>query len=328
MAGIPSLSSLRGGVNPVLSRELAGLINDPARFLSPRIVPARDGVAAGARESGTIITSSGLFGDGSTPLKRAVGASNNKNPGESLSAVTYTSEEYNLSDDIDERKIDGALIDYLQFTVEDIASRLSIQREVDLNDLLCTAANWTTNSFSAGTAWTDPSADPFNDMDTLLSSIGKYGRDANTIYLSKAALDAVRRNAGVKQYFPTDSNRNAISKPKVLEFIASEFGIAPERVFVQETSRNSANAGQAKSVDYLNGSTRYFWAGHVDLNDGVVAGDRGLTVRPSAVCRVMTKDPEFRQEEQSKPFPGMFVLGYWREALFQVNEQLGGLITA
>jgi hypothetical protein len=53
-----------------------------------------------------------------------------------------------------------------------------------------------------------------------------------------------------------------------------------------------------------------------------------LTVRPSAVCRVMTKDPEFRQEEQSKPFPGMFVLGYWREALFQVNEQLGGLITA
>lgn len=327
MAGIPSLASLRGGVNPVLSAELAGLINDPARFISPAVIPARDGVAVGARESGTVITSTGLFGDSSTPLKRAVGASNNLSPGESLGTVTYTSEEYNLADEIDGRKIDGALIDYLGFVVEDIASRLSIQREVDLNTLLTTAANWTSNSFTAGTAWNDPSADPFSDMATIASNVGKFGRKVNTIYMSHAALEAARNNPGVKQYFPTDSNRNFVSAGRLKAAIAEEFEVPVERVFVQDTARNSAKAGQTKSIDYLNGSSRFFWAGYVDLGDGVAAGERGLVVRPSSVCRVMTRAPEFRNEEISRPFVGQFVLGYWREALFALNEQLGGLIT-
>lgn len=328
MAGQPSLASLRGGVNPILSAELAGLINDPARFMSPRVIPARNGVEKGALESGTIITSSGLFGDGSTVLKRAVGASNNSNPGETLGTVTYTSEEYNLSDEIDGRKIDGALIDYLAFTVEDIASRLSIQREVDTDTLLTTAANWSTNSFSAGTAWTDPAADGIANIDVMASSIGKFGRDANTLYFSKAAFDALRRNVGYRQYLPTTDNRNSVSASQMAEFLASEFGIPVERVFVQKTSRNTANAGQNKSINYLNPSSRYCWMGYVDLDASVIAGQRGMTMRPSAAVRVMTKAPEFRNEEISRPFVGQFVLGYWREALALVNEQLGGLITA
>lgn len=328
MAGNPSLSSLRGGVDPVLSAEVAGLINDPSRFISPAIVPPRDGVAAGARESGTIITSTGLFGDASTPLKRAVGASNNMTPGETLGSLTYSSEEYNLADEIDERKIDGALIDYLGFAVADLTSRLLIQREIDLNSLLTTAANWSTNSFSAGTAWTDPSADPFNDMTTLQSSIKTYGMPVNTVYMSQACLDALRKNPGVKQYFPRDENRNFISPERMRRAVADEMGIPVERVFVQETARNSANAGQTKSIGYLNGSSRFFWAGYIDLNDGVLAGQNGLTVRPTSVCRVLTKAPEVRRESIVRPFVGEFLLNYWREALFEVNDELGGLITA
>lgn len=327
MAANPSLSSLRGGVNPVLSAELAGLVNAADRHIAAQVVPPRDGVAVDALESGTVITSTGLFGDGSTPLKRAVGASNNLNPGESLGTVTYQSEEFNLADHIDQRKVNGALIDYLGFTVTDLFSRLSIQREVDLNALLTSAAQWTTNSFTAGTAWNNSSADPFNDIDTMMSSIGKYGVDPNTVYFSKAAFDQLRRNPGVKQYFQMDSQRNLISAPRMIEAIASELGVPAERIFVQKTSRNSANAGQAKSIDYLNGSSRFCWIGYIDTGRDVLAGERGLTMRPTAAARVITSAPEVLTDELLTPYQGPYVLAKWQEALFEVNDELGGLIT-
>jgi hypothetical protein len=328
MAGQPSLAALRGGVSPILSAQLAGLVNDPNRHIAQRVIPARNGVEKGALESGTIITSSGLFGDGSTALKRAVGASNNRNPGEALGTVTYTSEEYNLSDEIDGRKIDGALIDYLGLTVEDIAARLLIQREVDTDALLTTAANWPTNSLSALPAWTDDAADGIANIDVMVSSIGKFGRDANTLYFSKAGFDALRRNVGYRNYLPTTDNRNSVSASAMVGFLASEFDIPVKRIFVQKTARNTANAGQTKSVNYLNPTSRFCWVGYIDIDGDVIAGKEGLTLRPSAAARVMTKAPEFRNEAITRPFVGQFVLSYWREALTQVNEQLGGLITA
>lgn len=327
MAGNPSLASLRGGINPILSAELAGLVNDRERFLSSRVVPIRNGVAVGARESGTIITSGGLFGDASTPIHRAIGASNNLSPGDSLGTVEYSSKEYNLASRIDERKINGALIDALGFEVTSLFNRLAIGREKELNTLLTTTANWSTNSFTASTGWTDVAADPIADIDTMVSRVGKYGMDSLTFYFSKAGLDALRRNKGVRQYFPSDSNRNSVSTPNMLAFLASEFGVDPSRVFVQRTAENTANANQPQSIDYINGSSRFCWVGYIDTGDSVLAGEQGLTMRPTACARVLTSAPEVRTEQQIDPSPSTYVLNRWVEALFEVNDQLGGLIT-
>lgn len=326
MAANPSLSSLRGGVDPVLSAELAGLVNDAERYLSAQVVPPRDGVAAGARESGTVITSSGLFGDASTPYKRAIGASNNHTPGEDVGNIKYQSDEFNMADHVDGRKINGALIDFLGFTVTDLFARLSIGREKDLNTLLTTAGNWA-DSFTAGTAWNNASADPFNDIDTMMTAKGKFGVDPNTIYFSKAGFDALRRNPGVKQYFSVDSQRNLISKPRMIEAIAAELGVPEARVFVQETSHNTANAGQPKSIEYLNGANRFCWIGYIDTGAGVIAGEQGLTMRPTAAARVVTEAPAVLTDELLKPYKGPYVLAKWQEALFSVNTELGGLIT-
>ena len=326
MAGLPSIASLRGGVNPVLSDQLAGLVNDPANFIAAAVVPPRDGVAVNALDSGTIITSAGLFGDGSTPLKRARGASNNKTPGNALSSVTYTSVEYNISDELDEADVDAALIDLLDFATEDLFTRLAIQREKDLHDLLVTAANWTTHSFAA-TAWTDAGADPFKDISEMVSRVGRFGRKPNTVYMSHAAFKAARENDAVRTFMDVTGNRNFIEADVMKAAIAASSGVPVERVYVQDTSANSANAGQDLSVDYLSGSSRFAWLGYIDTNARVVRGRQGLTMRPSAVVRVLTKAPEVRNEEISRPFVGQFILARWREALTKVNEQLGGLIT-
>jgi hypothetical protein len=312
-------------VDDILSDVAAVAMNPPKNFVGTRILPPTPfGVAA---KTGVVIRAAiaAAFGDGSTSLRRAPGASFATAPGATLDNVTYIAEQYGFQTSIPDETQRDAQLNLWKFKLGIAASLMAIERERTLLDFLSTAATWT-ESFTAGTAWTAAGSDPMSDLATAQSAIDKYGPSPNTIVLGYAAFDALRRNSVYLSFGKSTDDRQIASTNEVLANIAAKFDIPADRVFLAKASKNTANAGAEAVLERIMGGRA--WLGYIELGEGTSVTIDGQSVNTvaTAALRLPVQPMEVEQFRDANLRSEVANLTF-EEAIVAVNPQLGCLVS-
>lgn len=285
MAIFPTSPTYRP-VDPIFQGIVHGLMNKPERYLAGRIAPAKD---VGDNATGTImrIGDNSLFGDYNAKLKRAPGARHYRSPGVEFAAATsYVCEERSEEREVPDTKLKDSQLPVDLFRLEAMAASIDLRLELELGmgTLLGTSGNWATSDTLAGAnVWSDPDADPYQNIEDRVEAVAKYGRKPNTIVFGHTAGKEFRRHPSVADLLPTTGRRHRVTPDLAAEMLASDFGFDPMRVFFWDTTYSSTGKGQTESMTYV--ADEWVWIGYVDDEGGAVDDQGEIAVNPTAIAR-------------------------------------------
>lgn len=311
------------GGNRVLQGIVSGIAQDPAGYMTQRLVPATPGPHKGIIK---VLTGGDHFGNSVDDTAIAPGG---KYPGEVklvFSDVEYTTQKYGKPAKVPDEWTDrGELpLNIADLYLSAATHYLKVMQDYRLASLI-TSTSW---AYAAtpdnDNKWTVSTSKPLDQLKAMRDGLVVY---PNVLDLGYEAMSALSTHSQITGGMSTSAPHHIADIEYFANEIAVKLGI--ERVLVWDTrKRASANPKVALTNTNIPRMFRnYAWMGVMSQHPGVQAPNGDLVLNPCAIARVEEEGFTVEQARDFDTDSEKFKVRH-KEVIKLVSASLGGLITA